>query len=190
MPREGRGASRINETRGLRGFIDVERARLFDGASPERRAQLRAAERSRDVYTAWNAVCQGTREGVHVTGLHYVPERNELVVYLDAPAWTQEMTMLREIIRARMAALGVELDGFVFRTSREGHRAPSPRAPRPTPPRPPAPSPLDPEDAARIDEQVSAIGDSKLRESLGNAMKASLAWKKGARRLPEAIEGI
>jgi len=99
------------ETRGLGGYLAEERSRLFDGASPEKREQMLAAERTREVYRAWNAVCAHTREGSHATGLHYRPETNELIVYMDSAAWTQEMTMLREIIRARMAATGVDVAG-------------------------------------------------------------------------------
>ena len=88
------------ETRGLGGYLAEERSRLFDGASPKKREQMLAAERTREVYRAWNAVCAHTREGSHATGLHYRPETNELIVYMDSAAWTQEMTMLREIIRA------------------------------------------------------------------------------------------
>ena len=107
------------ETRGLGGYLAEERSRLFDGASPEKREQMLAAERTREVYRAWNAVCAHTREGSHATGLHYRPETNELIVYMDSAAWTQEMTMLREIIRARMAATGVDVAGLVFMTSKE-----------------------------------------------------------------------
>ena len=79
-----------------------------------------AAERTREVYRAWNAVCAHTREGSHATGLHYRPETNELIVYMDSAAWTQEMTMLREIIRARIVT-GVDVAGLVFMTSKEGY---------------------------------------------------------------------
>ena len=109
------------ETRGLGGYLAEERSRLFDGASPKKREQMLAAERTREVYRAWNAVCAHTREGSHATGLHYRPETNELIVYMDSAAWTQEMTMLREIIRARMAATGVDVAGLVFMTSKEGY---------------------------------------------------------------------
>ena len=115
------------ETRGLGGYLAEERSRLFDGASPKKREQMLAAERTREVYRAWNAVCAHTREGSHATGLHYRPETNELIVYMDSAAWTQEMTMLREIIRARMAATGVDVAGLVVMTSKEG------AAPRPPP---------------------------------------------------------
>ena len=67
------------------GFLDAERQRILAAATPERRAQMEAAEESRAVYRAWNAVCSGTREGRHVTGLRYLPESNELLVYLDSP---------------------------------------------------------------------------------------------------------
>lgn len=124
VPRES-GDERLAATQALSGFLAPERSRLFDGGGPEKQAQLLAAERVREVYGAWNAVCAGTREGVHVTGLHYVPERNELVVYADGAAWAQELTMLREIIRARMAARGAEVDAIAVRTSREGYGSPA-----------------------------------------------------------------
>lgn len=95
---------RESETVAFSGFLNAERQRILASATPERRAQMEAAEESRTVYRAWNAVCSGTREGRHVTGLRYLPESNELLVYLDSPSWTQEMTLLREIIRARMSA--------------------------------------------------------------------------------------
>ena len=176
---------RIRETRSLEGFLDAERARLFDDASPERREQLRAAERTREVYRAWNAVCAGTREGKHATGLHFAAERNELIVYMDAPSWTQEMTMLREIIRARMAAKGVDIDALVFKTSREGYRSAaegagsaakhraSAVAPRPAPRR----EELSAAESDRLDREVAPIENEALRKALKSAMKASLEWK-------------
>ena len=91
---------RESETVAFSGFLNAERQRILASATPKRRAQMEAAEESRAVYRAWNAVCSGTREGRHVTGLRYLPESNELLVYLDSPSWTQEMTLLREIIRA------------------------------------------------------------------------------------------
>lgn len=112
------------------GFLDAERQRILAAATPERRAQMEAAEESRAVYRAWNAVCSGTREGRHVTGLRYLPESNELLVYLDSPSWTQEMTLLREIIRARMERAGAHVDGLVFKTTAPGpHTARCKRAP-------------------------------------------------------------
>lgn len=111
---------RLNGTAGLGDFINSERSRLFDGASPERRQQFRQAERRHEVYHAWNQICANTREGKHVTGLHYVPERDELVVYTDGASWTQELTMMREIIRARMERLGGAVCNIVVKTSRPG----------------------------------------------------------------------
>ena len=98
--------------------------------------------------------------------------------------------MLREIIRARMAALGVDVEGLIFKTSREGYRiaASSPAAPSPALSTEPVPSPLDasgpradltPAEAARLDEEVSSIEDDGLREALKNAMRASFEWRKG-----------
>ena len=154
-------------------------------------------------YLAWNAVCAHTREGSHATGLHYRPETNELIVYMDSAAWTQEMTMLREIIRARMAATGVDVAGLVFMTSMEGYAsrassavagtaagtsgsADSPakgpagsssvrRAAKTPPPH----KDLTPAESAVIDREVSGIKDQRLQEALKSAMKASFEWRKG-----------
>ena len=110
---------RLNATVGLGDFINSERSRLYDGATPERRQQFKQAERRREVFHAWNQLAN-TREGKHVTGLHYVPERDELVVYTDGASWTQELTMMREIIRARMERLGGSVGNIVVKTTRPG----------------------------------------------------------------------
>ena len=183
----------------LNDYLDAERRRILGAASPERREQMARAEQSRSVYRAWNAVCGGTREGEHVTGLRYLPDTNELLVYLDAPSWTQEMTMLREIIRARMEREGVMLSGFRFKTSREGYprksHAPvvrpginTPAGASPKTPvvgtapgaHAPAPSlvPLTPEEDAALDAAVAPISDDRLAQALKKAMKASAEWKK------------
>lgn len=182
------------ETRGLGGYLAAERSRLFDGASPKKREQMLAAERTREVYKAWNTVCARTREGAHATGLHYRPETNELLVYMDSAAWTQEMTMLREIIRARMAAVGVDVAGLVFMTSKEGYasRASSSSAASAAAARRSAPASvsssakpavphvdLTPAEDALLDSEVSGIQDQKLQEALKSAMKASFEWRKG-----------
>lgn len=179
-------AEHLGETRGLEGFLGAERARLFDDAAPERREKLRAAERTREVYRAWNDVCRNTREGSHATGLHYLPETNELLVYMDSSAWTQEMTMLREIVRARMAARGANVDAIVFKTSRAGYQAvgDTPQGPRgridtTPPPRTPQPRiPLTSDESDRLDREVAPIEDAALRSALKSAMKASFEWSK------------
>lgn len=174
------------ETVGLGGFLADEQRRIEEGASPERLAQMRAAEESRRIYRAWNAVCAKTREGAHVCGLRYLPESNELLVYMDTPAWTQEMTLLREIIRARMAREGANLDGIVFRTTRPGHTPPRAAAnarPAAGEQKPAAPhADLTGSERAAIAAQVSPIADDKLRQALENAMIASAEWDKGKKR--------
>ena len=108
---------RLKATAGLGEFINSEKMRLFDGATPERQAQFRRAERRHVIFQAWNKVCAGTREGKHVTGLHYVAERDELIVYTDGASWTQELTMMREIVRARMDACGGAVGNIVVKTT-------------------------------------------------------------------------
>lgn len=171
---------------GLASLADIacsERSRILTGLTPEQRERMEAAEHARSVYRAWNAVCGGTREGEHVTGLKYLPETNELLVYLDGSSWTQEMTMLREIIRARMEREGSYIDGFVFRTSREDFRAREAgkrvehavkKAARAVPH-----AELSPEEERAIDEGVAAVQDEKLREALKKAISSSAEWKKG-----------
>lgn len=186
----------------LNEYLDAERRRILGAATPERREQMARAERSREVYRAWNAVCGGTREGAHVTGLRYLPDTNELLVYLDAASWTQEMSMLREIIRTRMERQGVSLAGFKFRTTKPGHvkshlskgTATHAATGTPAPARAAASSSaavgrsarltdrphaeLSAEEYAQLDAAVSPISDQKLAVALKNAMKASLEWKK------------
>ena len=117
---------RLNATAGLGDFINSERSRLFDGATPERRRQFEQAERRHDIYRAWNQICANTREGRHVTGLHYVAERDELIVYTDGASWTQELTMMREIIRARMERLGGAVGNIVVKMTRPGYERKDP----------------------------------------------------------------
>lgn len=167
----------------ISSMVDVERSRIIAGVTPEQRERMGEAERARTVYHAWNTVCAGTREGEHVTGLKFLPDTNELLVYLDGSVWTQEMMMLREIIRARMERAGAKIDGFVFRTSREGYQAreaarrvasPSSRVPTSAPR-----AELTEAEARAIEDKVAPIEDRKLRESLKMAISASVEWKKG-----------
>ena len=71
---------RESETVAFSGFLNAERQRILAAATPERRAQMEAAEESRAVYRAWNAVCSGTREGRHVTCLLYTSNGVELLI--------------------------------------------------------------------------------------------------------------
>lgn len=181
-----RGANdgRARETQGLAGFVAAERHRLFDDASPARREQLLAGERRAKVLAAWNKVVMGTREYAHVTGLHYIPESNELVIYLDAPSWTQEMSMMREIIRARIAACGVEVEGLVFKTSRDGYKSNAQRMAGKAAERRAAPKPekrprreLNAEEEREIAAATADVEPSVLREALRAAMRANLGLK-------------
>ena len=166
--------------RSIGSLANVEREHLLEGASEERLQQLHAAEDQRKVFEAWNTVCGGTREGVHVTGLHYLAESNELLVYMDSAAWTQEMTMLREIIRARMERAGAKVDGLIFKTSRRPRQnggasmqgratAREEHAPR---------EDLTAEERTEVVRMTSQIDDPKLKKALEKAMVASLEWSK------------
>lgn len=176
---------RAGETRSLADFLPAERRRIMDGASETRRAQMRAAEARGRVFQAWNDVCAGTREGAHVTGLHYAAESDELIVYADGATWVAELTMMREIIRARMHLRGVDVSDIKVLRSREDYiRRQPPASPAATAAAHPAARPLRKEAAPHrglsaaeeraLDDEVSAIGDTRLRDALKNAMRASL----------------
>lgn len=171
-------SERLGAPRGLGEYATRLRTQLFDGATPERQGQLRAAERRSRVFAAFNAVMAGTREGEHVTGLHFVAEEGKLIVYVDGASWTQELTMLREIIRARMDAAGESPSSIVFLTSKRP--APRSRKKPAAPPRSaPAAAPLTRDEDAAITAATGGVGDPRLREALRKAMKASFEWKKG-----------
>lgn len=182
---KGSTSSGSGERQGLvtiSNMVDAERSRIIAGAAPEQRERMGEAERARTVYHAWNTVCAGTREGEHVTGLKFLPDTNELLVYLDGSVWTQEMMMLREIIRARMEREGVRLDGFVFRTTKPGFKRSGverPHGEKKAAPTTPSTAPLSAEEEGAIDAAVAPIADDRLRKSLKKAMKASIEWKKG-----------
>lgn len=56
-----RGSQRTGETFSLSQFAASQRARIYDGVSPERRQQFEAAERRAQIMRAWNEVCADTR---------------------------------------------------------------------------------------------------------------------------------
>ena len=181
---------RAGETHSLADFLPAERRRIMDGASETRRAQMRAAEARGRVFQAWNDVCAGTREGAHVTGLHYAAESDELIVYADGATWVAELTMMREIIRARMHLRGVDVSDIKVLRSREDYiRRQPPASPAATaaavamsgtrsagsPRKEAAPHRgLSAAEERALDDEVSAIGDTRLRDALKNAMRASL----------------
>ena len=173
----------MGEARGLGDVArDISRT-IYDRSTPATRERMDAASRRGQVFAAFNAVCAGTREGSHVTGLHYVPDSNELVIYLDGPSWTQELSMMREIIRARMAAKGADVAALVFRTSRPDYARPrqgaaaGASARREKQPAPPLPALSDAEEAA-LDRAVAGVADPALREALRRAERASIALGK------------
>lgn len=172
---------------GLGALAASLREGVYANATDQTRERYAAAERRQAVFSAWNEVCAGTREGQHVTGLFYAPDTNTLVVYTDGATWTQELTMMREIIRARMEAAGASVAEITCKTSRPGHGPSSPTAPAthvplsPKAERPPAPArrPLTPDERDALAASSADIDDPKLRRALTGAWAASLEWKKG-----------
>ena len=130
----------------------------------------------------------GHARGTACDGTALPAESNELLVYLDSPSWTQEMTLLREIIRARMERAGAHVDGLVFKTTAPGHTpsAAKERLRPATTERSPAPhADLSEAERTEIERQVAPIEDQKLREALENAMRASAEWAKGVQSKKE-----
>ncbi|WP_085829936.1 DciA family protein [Collinsella vaginalis] len=171
---------RTGEARGLGSWAAILRGQIYDGSSPERRERLRAAERRGAVFSAFNAVVKGTREGSHVTGLHFVADENKLIIYVEGSSWTQELTMLREIIRARMAAQGASVDELVFLTSRTPPRCARKDAPAAKKAPAPTPVPLTEKEEGEVEEIASRVSDPILREAVLKAMRANFEWKKGS----------
>ena len=170
-----------SDPKSLSALLEGERTRILDGLGEERLAQMKAAERQKSVFAAWNAVCASTREGSHVTGLYYAAPSNELVVYLDGAAWTQEMTMMREIIRARMSIQGVDVDNIVFKTSKEGYgKARPPKASQSAgkPSKEVRRAEVSDEERAQAAAAVDGIADEKLKRAVEKAMIASLELSK------------
>ena len=174
MGKRDDSTKRTGATVGLSDLMSSERGRLLDHADDARREQLRAAERQRAVFRAWNEVCANTREGRHVTGLKYLPETNELLVYAEAGPWATELSMMREVIRARMAGKGVEVSDLIFKTSRGGYATAAERGARGTVPL----APLTEGESAQLDAAVEPVEDARLKQALRNAMAASVEWKK------------
>ena len=185
MGKRDDSTKRTGATVGLSDLMSSERGRLLDHADDTRREQLRAAERQRAVFRAWNEVCANTREGRHVTGLKYLPETNGLLVYAEAGPWATELSMMREVIRARMAVKGVEVSDLIFKTSRGGYATAAERGTRGTAPLVPdgakgtvPPVPLTDEESMQLDAAVEPVEDARLKQALRNAMAASVEWKK------------
>lgn len=176
-------SDRFGATQGLGSILEQEKRRIYDDATPAKREAFLKAERAREVYRAWNTVCARTREGQHVCGLHFVPETRELIVYVDGSSWVNELTVLREIIRARMEACGVSVSALVFKLSRKGYGVPSPglsaaRGLKASACVASSRAELSPADAAAIDARVAHIKDEGLQRALKSAMGAGLSLGK------------
>lgn len=179
---------RAAATLGLSAYVQGECDRFLSGATVDQREMMKSAEKIRSVYAAWNAVCGGTREGKHVTGLHYVPENDELIVYADAAPWAQELTMLREIIRARMAHEGAKISSIVFKVSHTKHtndfssvHAIHQNAVEKKPTRM-VHVQMTEDQRRAIRELDDEFDDPKLREAAKKAMKASFEYKVDRKR--------
>ena len=178
-----RKSDRLGTTQGLGNILEQEKRRIYDDAAPAKREAFLEAERAREVYRAWNTVCARTREGQHVCGLHFVPETSELIVYVDGSSWVNELTVLREIIRARMEACGVRVSALVFKLSRKGSEAPRAASSAASKDKSPAhaarpQAELSSADVASIDARVARIKDEGLQRALKSAMGAGLSLDK------------
>ena len=165
----------------LGDMLGEARREAYDRATPAQRKAYDAASSTRRVFSAWNDVMEHERGRDHVTGLYYAAEDRRLVVYVDGPAWCQELSMMREVLRTRVSFKGVELSSIDFRVSREGYRRdPSLKRGEPTmSPDASKTAPLGRAEREGIRRSVSGVEDDRLREALEKAMVASFEWKKG-----------
>lgn len=184
-----RGENRSGETRRLKDMLSGDLGRIYREATPERRRAYDAARATKRVYEAYNAAMEHMRGRDHVTGLFYDAAGNRLVAYVDAPAWVQELSMAREVVRTRMSLAGADVAAVEFRPSKEGyarrmphkHGAPTSAAgaaaakEKQEPPR----VPLTEGERSAVERQCSGVDDLALRQALEKAMIASFEWKKG-----------
>ncbi len=111
-------------------------------------------------------------------------DRKILTVRAATSVWAQELTFVAPSILARLNALGFEIEGLRFRVGPvEVLDEPiRPKAVKSVP----SARPL-PRDLAR---QIEHVGDVKLREAIGRAAAANLAWQEArATSTPRAGPG-
>lgn len=99
-------------------------------------------------------------------------ERGVLVVRAATSAWAQELSLLQEVIRGRLAAMGVVVQELRFRV---GSVEPLPRPPdRALVRRVPATAEL----PGPLRRAIDRVTDEELRKTLARAARASLAWER------------
>ena len=139
-------------------------------------------ERSRAV-NAWRAVA-GDEVFAHARG--FALRDAELLVFVDAAVWANELMMLSEHYRTAVnERLGKEVVGSIrFAVSKRvdeetrveaedgptGSHAPEDQAP---------PVPLSDTERQQITQMAAAMKNEKLREAVVAAATAHLAWRKG-----------
>ncbi|HEY3317682.1 MAG TPA: DUF721 domain-containing protein [Coriobacteriia bacterium] len=168
MRRRGRQGDLRGLTEAYLGRIDPE-GRRFAG---------RAAE-------AWKRVA-GIEIGKHTAGSAL--RDGELLVYVDSPAWANELSVMTEHLRARLnEELGEELVRSVrFAVSR---RVQEERAKKAAEEETEAfytedgadHVPLSEQERMQVEHVASTIQDKDLRDAAVRAMTRHLEWKKGTR---------
>ena len=135
------------------------------------------------VRAAWEAVA-GAMVAGHTTGAHL--RDGELVVYVDGPVWANELAAMSETYRTRLnSELGQELVRSVrFSVSRkvEAERqvaVAEDESGRFYDEDDVDPIPLTEAERTRVEESVSGIADTGLREAVLRATVKDLEWKKG-----------
>jgi hypothetical protein len=99
-------------------------------------------------------------------------EQDVLIVRAATSAWAHELSMLRDVIRDRLATMGVVVRELRFRV---GSVDPLPKPPerllvRRVPGAADLPGPLR--------RSIESVADDELRETLARAARASLAWER------------
>lgn len=135
------------------------------------------------ISAAWEEIA-GETVVSHTTGAHL--RGGELVVYVDEPAWANDLTALSEQYRTALNSnIGQELIKSVrftvshrvaeeFRFIRAEQEQEAFYRPDSTPP-----VPLTPIEVAQVEDSASEIPDAQVREAVIKATIAGLAWKKG-----------
>ena len=182
------------EMKNVSSFFAGETKRVFSRASAEKRQEMYAAERRKEIFKAWNEAIAFDRRGVvkHVTGLYYHAATQILTVYIDTPAWCQELLMQKHIFMTRMAEKGASVEDIVFKVSKTRKENPgfhsgsatgaamrnSSDAHTPKFGEKNIENNLTPEELAMIHEKTKKIEDEKLRNSIEKAMISSFSLEK------------
>ena len=183
-----------DEMKNVSSYFASETKRVFSRASAEKRQEMYAAERRKEIFKAWNEAIALDRRGVvkHVTGLYYHAPTRVLTVYIDTPAWCQELLMQKHIFMTRMAEKGASVEDILFKVSKTRTQNPgfhdgsataaamrnAKEAHEPKFGERNIENDLTPQELEAIHVKTQKIKDEKLRNSIEKAMISSFALEK------------